>query len=220
MTFPATPRPALPDPTVADPPPEEWLLEALTLHGPVVLFVVCMASCLALPVPASLALITSGAIAAAGGLPLWQVALAGLAGALIGDQLAYLVGRAGRAPLVRWIDRREARQKARARAEAWIARHGGPGVLLSRWPVSPLGPYVNFAAGAAAFSWPRFTAWGAAGEVIWIGMNIGAGYVFADPVIWIAMAAQEAISLVLALAVLLALGWGLRRLLRRNSPAE
>ncbi|MGR3453605.1 DedA family protein [Pseudooceanicola sp.] len=210
----------LTDPTTAQIAAEDWLIQALAAHGPLVIFAICLASCVALPVPASVALISAGAIAAASDLTLWQLAVAGIAGALIGDQIAYFIGRAGRGPLVRWLDARPKRREARLRAEAWTARHGGPGVLFSRWPISPLGPYVNFATGAAGYPWSRFTAWGAPGEVVWVGINLAAGYTFADPILLVAMVVHEGAGLLLSLAALILVLWGVRRFVRRDHPAE
>lgn len=195
---------------------QDWLLAAMADHGAWVLFVICLASCLALPVPASLAMISAGAIAAAGEMTLGTIALACLAGAIVGDQLAFLIGRAGRGPLIRWVDAKPARKEARLRAEAWIDTHGGPGVLISRWPVSPLGPYVNFAAGAAAYRWPRFLGWSAGGECLWVGVNLGLGYVFADQITGVALMLQEATGIVLAVICVAAIIWALRHMKNRT----
>ena len=51
-------------------------------------------------------------------------------------------------------------RKLDARARSW----GGAGVFFSRWLVTPLGPWINLASGAAAYSWLRFTLWDFLGE--------------------------------------------------------
>lgn len=218
MSIIPAPPPDLPDPTMIDIAGEDWLIQALAAHGPVVIFAVCLASCVALPVPASVILISAGAISAASGLPLWQLALAGILGAIAGDQIAYAIGRAGRGPLIRWVDAKPKRRAGRLRAEGWIARRGGPGVLFSRWPVSPLGPYVNFAAGAAGYNWARFTAWASVGEVIWVLVNLAAGYTFADPILFAAMVVHEATGLLLSAGALVLILWAIRRVAKRDHP--
>ncbi|MWB78862.1 DedA family protein [Pseudooceanicola sp. 216_PA32_1] len=191
---------------------EAWLPMALAAHGPSLMFLLCGLSCLALPVPASLAMLIAGAIAATGDAELWQLAVASFLGAITGDQIAYFVGRAGRGPLIRWLDRAPKRRDARLRAEDWTRRRGGPGVLLSRWPISPLGPYVNFAAGAAGLGWSRFAAWGIPGEAVWVGINLGLGYLFADQIAHVAMLAHEVAGLVILMLALIGLGiWRARR---------
>lgn len=52
-------------------------------------------SCLALPIPTSLMMLTGGAFAAAGDLALWQVMAGAWVGAVFGDQTGYFIGRTG-----------------------------------------------------------------------------------------------------------------------------
>lgn len=209
-----------PDTATPKVPADDWILNALYDHGPLVMFVVCMASCVALPVPASLAMISAGAAAAAGGLDLWQIMVASLAGALVGDQIAYAAGYAGRGPLVRWLDARPNRRAARLKAEDWLRHRGGPGVFLSRWPVSPVGPYVNFAAGAADYGWLHFTLWGAPGEVVWVGVNTMTGYFLSGEITAVAMIMQEATGLILAITSVLLISYLLRRGVRARRAAR
>ena len=196
---------------------ELWVIDLLGQFGPSVLFVICMASCLALPVPASLVIISAAALAASGDMALWHIALACVLGAVTGDVLAYVIGRAGRGPLVRWLDARPKRRAAREKAESWVDRHGGPGILLSRWPLSPLGPYVNYAAGAIGYRWARFVAWSAGGEFVWVGVNLTLGYVFADQIAGVAMVLHEATGVILSLLALALILWALHRYSRRES---
>ena len=65
-----------------------------------------------------------------------------------------------------------------ARARALLARGFLAAVFLSRWLVSPAGPWVNLAAGAAGHGWARFTAAGVAGELVWVGLYTGMGHLF------------------------------------------
>ncbi len=206
------------EPRIPDLPAGAWLTDMLASYGPGAMFLLCLASCVALPVPASVAMLSAGAIVATGGAatPLIPLAVACLLGAWIGDQIAFGIGRAGRGPLVRWLDQSSARRASRLRAQEWLGRRGGPGVFLSRWPASPLGPYVNFAAGAAGMGWSRFTAWAASGEVLWVAVNLGAGFILADQVNAVAMILAEATEIVLALIVLAGMLLGLRRYLRRR----
>jgi membrane protein DedA with SNARE-associated domain len=137
-------------------------------------------SCLALPVPSSLIMLAAGGFAAAGDLVLWQVAAAAWGGALAGDQTGYGAGRAGGRVLLERLRRRPSSAAALARAEGFVARRGGMAVFLSRWLVSPLGPYVNLLTGAAGLGWGRFTLADAAGEAVWVAIYVGLGFAFAD----------------------------------------
>ena len=196
---------------------EAWFLDLMTHYGAGALFVVCLASCLALPVPASLVMISAAALAATGEMALWQVAAACFAGAIVGDVIAYSIGKAGRGPLVRWLDSKPASREGRLKAEAWVHDRGGPGILFSRWPASPLGPYVNYAAGAIGYGRKRFMAWTAAGEALWVSVNVSLGYFFSQHIKGIMMVVHEAAGIILSLLALILLVWALRRYTRHRA---
>jgi membrane protein DedA with SNARE-associated domain len=158
----------------------DTLFVLVATYGGAALFVVTFFSCLAVPVPSSLMMITGGAFAATGDLLLGGMVLSAYAGAVIGDQVGYLVGRLGAIPLERWAGARRNRTVLLHRARLAISEWGGPGVFFSRWLVSPLGPYVNFASGAGKMEWARFTLWGAVGEAVWVSVYVGLGYAFAN----------------------------------------
>ena len=149
-------------------------------YGVPLLFVVTFLSCLALPVPSSLLMLASGGFAAAGDLSLAAVAAAAFAGAILGDNLGYWFARGMGLRMDRWLSSRPRRAAMRAKAARFMDRWGGPGVFLSRWLVAPLGPSINYLSGLTRFHWPSFALWGAAGEVVWVGLYVGLGYLFAD----------------------------------------
>lgn len=157
----------------------EWLYGYLATFGVPLLFLTTLASCLALPVPASLLMLAAGAFAASGDLTLGTVVLAAFAGAVIGDQAGYTVGHRGLRRFVR-PGRGGKVGATLERARDMLERRGGVAVFFSRWLVSPLGPYVNFAAGAARMPRLRFSLWGAAGEAVWVGVYVGLGWTFAE----------------------------------------
>lgn len=147
--------------------------------GLVALFVATFLSCLALPVPSSLVMLAGGAFTASGDLALVPAAAAALAGAVLGDQAGFALGRAGGAALLARLGRAPRRAALIARARGFVAARGGVAVFLSRWLASPLGPWVNLGGGAAGLGWARFTLAGVAGEVLWVALYLGFGRVFA-----------------------------------------
>lgn len=194
----------------------DTVLVLLASYGSAALFAVTFLSCLAVPVPASLMMLTGGAFAASGDLLLTTTSLAAYMGALSGDQAGYLIGRSCAGSLERWAAARRTRAHLLARARASIDRWGGAGVFLSRWLVSPLGPYVNFAGGAGRMHWGRFSAWGAAGEAVWVGLYVGLGYVFSGSLIAVAAFAADVSGLIAGGVVAASLGLWLRALQRRQ----
>lgn len=178
----------------------ETLIALVPAYGVGLVALATFLSCLALPVPSSVIMLAAGGFAAAGDLVLWQVAGAALAGAILGDQVGYQMGRVGRRYLSgsRLAPRRA---KTLARARDLLRARGEMAVFLSRWLFSPLGPYVNFAGGAADLPRGRFTRAGVAGEAVWVTVYVGLGAAFADNLLALADILGNASGLLAALAV-------------------
>ena len=144
--------------------------------GALALALVTFLSCLAIPVPSSMMMLAAGAFAASGDLVLVQVSGAALAGAVLGDQAGYQIGRLGFSAAEGWLVRQPMRASVLARARATVHDKGGIAVFLSRWMFSVLGPYVNLIAGGASMRWTTFTLMGIAGEIVWVVVYVGVGY--------------------------------------------
>ena len=110
-------------------------------------------SCLALPIPASILMLTAGGFVAAGDLTLWQTLAAAAGGGIAGDQLGYWTGRRAGAPLLTRLRCDLARDKLMYKALAIMDRRGIIAVFLTRWLLSPLGPWVNPTAGSTGYGW-------------------------------------------------------------------
>jgi membrane-associated protein len=158
----------------------ELVFTLLSDYGPWVVFASAFLSCLALPIPTSLMMLAGGAFAATGDLVLTNVVSAAFIGAVIGDQTGFAIGRFGGTPALERLARNPARKAVLAKAHAFVDRRGGTGVFLSTWAVAPLGPWVNFAAGATGLGWLRFAIWDILGETIWVTLYVGLGFMFAS----------------------------------------
>lgn len=175
-------------------------------YGVALLFFITFFSCLAVPVPASLVMLTGGAFVATGDLGAMPVFAAALFGAIIGDIVGYLIGGRTREPLYRFMNASPKRGKLLGKAEGILQKRGMIGVYLSRWLFSPLGPYVNFTAGATAMSWMPFVIAGALGEVTWVSIYIGLGYGFADNLSMAADLASNTLGVLAGASVMLGTG--------------
>lgn len=184
----------------------ELLLELITSYGVLVIFLCCFLSCLLLPIPSSLLMLTGGAFVASGDLSGWQVAGGAWLGAVLGDQTGFRLGRFGTDPIDRLVARDPSRVRLVRRAEVLVGRQGGLGVFFSTWLFAPLGPWVNIIAGAARLGWLRFTLWDAAGEAIWVALYVGLGYAFAGQISMVADLAGSISGLIAAGAVTVLLG--------------
>lgn len=179
----------------------ETIFALVSSYGVAAIFASAFLSCLALPIPTSLMMLSGGAFVTIGDMALWQVVSAAFAGAVLGDQAGYLIGRFGGAPLVERIARSPSRQAVLGRARALVDRRGALGVFFSTWLVAPLGPWVNFIAGTTGLNWLRFTFWDVLGEAVWVTAYVGLGMVFASQIEMVAGILGNAVGLLAALAV-------------------
>ena len=191
----------------------ETLLALVPTYGAVLIAVVTFLSCLAVPIPASIAMLAAGAFSATGDLSLMAVSAAALGGALVGDQLGFLLG--GR--IDAWLSGNRKARLLLGKARALIARHPGRAIFLTRWLVSPLGPYANIVAGAAGMRWLRFTLWDLAGEVTWVTIYVGLGYAFGTQIEQIAGLTSNLTGMLAAGVVAYIL---LRRIFRRQGKVN
>jgi membrane-associated protein len=186
-----------------------WLLALVPQYGLWLLAATTFLSCLALPFPASILMLTAGGFAAAGDLVLWQAFMAAAAGGIAGDQLGYWAGRGLGASLLTRLRKDAARDKLLVRADALMDRRGVLAVFLSRWLLSPLGPWVNLIAGSTSYGWLRFSLAGVAGESVWAGLYVGAGYGFGGNVEAASEMLGSVLGLVGAVGAVIVLGYWL-----------
>jgi membrane protein DedA with SNARE-associated domain len=197
----------------------DGFLYALGVGGVPVLMLATFLSCLAVPIPASLLMLAAGALASSEDLSLPAVMIGALMGAVLGDQIGYQIGHSGMRLATRRIKPRSRAAITLKRAEVYIQARGGIAVFLSRWLLSPLGPYVNFAAGVSQLPRRVFTLSAIAGEIIWVGLYVGLGYLFGSQIDMLAQLSSNIVGLLAALAVMAGAGIWMRRALRRARVA-
>ena len=195
----------------------ETLLNLVPLYGLYIVGIATFLSCLAMPIPSSLIMLTAGAFSAAGDLSLALTAITAWVGAVIGDQSGYELGKRG----ANWLSRLGSKAASlQKRAQDLSDRWGGMGIFLSRWLFSPLGPYANFATGAARMNRLKFTLWGAAGELIWVALYVGLGFTFAAQIEAVASFASNISGLLAAgLATAIFAMW-LRRAIQSEARSK
>jgi membrane protein DedA with SNARE-associated domain len=189
----------------------EQLLGDLSLYGMPVLFGVTFISGAGIPLPTSLLLIAAGSFADHGEMNAGAVIAVATLGVVLGDQIGYGIGRWGDRALAdrvsRWMGGEDRLTQAEAHARKW----GGVGIFLTRWLVTPLGPFINIASGFANYPWHRFLLWDVVGEVLWVALYVGLGVVFSHRVQALSSLLGNVTWAVLALVVAVALAWKLMR---------
>lgn len=185
----------------------EQLLAALARDGSPALFFIVAIAAVGMPLPVTLLLIVTGSLAAQGVMNVWAAIAIAAIGSVLGDQIGYAIGRwGGKALVTRFSGFFGSPAKIKeldAKAAAW----GGPGVFFSRWLVAPLGPWINFASGAADYSWLRFTLWDFLGESFGAALYIGLGLIFSDRVQEIGAILGDLSWAILAILAAAWLGW-------------
>jgi membrane protein DedA with SNARE-associated domain len=111
-------------------------------------------------------------------LPL--VILAAACGAILGDNLGYLVGRGGGYRLLRRYGHLVHLDDRKLKLGIYLFRqHGGKVVFFGRF-VAVLRAWAAFLAGTSRMPWDRFLLFNAAGGILWATLYGCGGYVLGD----------------------------------------
>jgi membrane protein DedA with SNARE-associated domain len=136
-------------------------------YGLVFLFgIVCLESAGAW-LPGETALIAAAIYASNGHLSITGVIAVAAAGAIIGDNIGYWLGReGGRRLLYRYAILARFTERVMPPAERFFKRHGGKAVFFARFfgGVRVTGAWM---AGITRMTWWRFLFWNAAGGIAW-----------------------------------------------------
>ena len=188
----------------------DWLLEWIAIYGLPAFFVILMVAQIGFPMPITLMLIVIGSLVGQGELTLWQVVLLGAAGAATGDYIGYALGRTGGRLLIKRFSDRMGGEDNLKKAEQFSRRWGDMGIFLSRWLITPLGPWLNLTSGAVFYPWQRFAFWVLIGELIWVFLFVGLGWLFSDRVQYISDIMGNLTWVIFFLFIAGFLGWQFR----------
>jgi membrane protein DedA with SNARE-associated domain len=169
-------------------------------YGLVLLFLLVAGESAGIPLPGETALITAAVLAHHHYKIEWVIVIAA-AGAIVGDNLGYWLGRlGGRRLLERFQLTRRYAERALPPAERFFKRHGGKTVFLGRF-VAFLRITAAWLAGISRMHWWQFFAWNALGGIVWA---TGTGLL----AYWAGKAAADAVQRygLYAVVVLVALG--------------
>lgn len=153
--------------------------------------------------PSESLVVAAAALSASGRLNVGVVALAAAAGALLGDNLAFLCGRLLDTRMRRWLEATPRRRERLAWVEQQLDRRGGVIIVGSRFV--PGGRTVTMlGAGLLEMPWRRFVAFDLAAAIIWAFYGTAIGYfggtAFEDePVVGVGLAL--ALALVAGVAI-------------------
>jgi membrane protein DedA with SNARE-associated domain len=167
----------------------EWLdrlaravLAVIAALGPWGVFALMAAEQACLPIPSEITLLAAGFLASEGraGFALPIVIAAGIAGALTGASISYLVARRLGRPILQRYGRYLLITPPRLDAvTAWTDRHGWKAVLFCRW-ITGLRALVSLPAGLAHMPYPKFLALTALGSGGWVVAGVLIGWLVGE----------------------------------------
>lgn len=198
----------------------DYLLSTLGVYGLPVLFGTLLIGCIGVPMPASMLLLAAGSFTEQGDMSLWPVVALSAAGAIIGDNIGYALGRWGGRRVSGRLSRLIGGEQRLQEAEKWLKRREGAAIFFSRWLLTPLGPVVNITSGLTGYSWPRFLLYDVLGETLWVILYVMLGRFFSDRVQEMGELLGDFVWMIVGLLVVAVLGWKLTRYFRSPSSAE
>ncbi|MBL1241448.1 MAG: DedA family protein [OCS116 cluster bacterium] len=157
----------------------EIILGLIPEYGLYIIFFTVLFACFGIPLPSSILVLTSGALAAAGDLIIWQVVLVATIAYWLGDQLAFAIARFTGPSLLTLLRKIQRIKPVLDRSETMLKQHGWVAIFLSHTIFSPTGPYVSYVSGAVKTNWLKFTAVAMPSSTLWTISYAMLGYFFA-----------------------------------------
>jgi membrane protein DedA with SNARE-associated domain len=145
-------------------------------YGVAAVFVILTLESLGVPLPGESLLVFSAVLAARGDISLVALFVSAWSGAVLGDNIGYLIGRKfGRSLLLRYGGKIGLNAERLAKVEAVFARYGPATVGFARF-FDVLRQLNGIVAGALEMRWQRFLFFNAIGAAIWVLTWTMAGY--------------------------------------------
>ncbi len=131
--------------------------------------------------PGDSLLFAAGALAApAQGLMDWEVLVPLLlVAAILGDTVNYSIGKWLGPKVFQYKSSFFFKQEYLQKAHAFYERYGGRAIVLARF-VPIVRTFAPFVAGVGTMQYSKFVFYNVLGAVLWVGIFVGAGYVFGN----------------------------------------
>lgn len=156
------------------------LLSLISHHGYLLLAAVCFAEAVGLPLPAALAILTAGAVAAYGDLHFYLVVGIGVLAMITGDLVLYSLGRVSGWALLGLLCRLSANpETCILRSAEYFYRRGKQTLLFAKFVpgINTMSPPL---AGSMKMRPGDFLLYDFLGATLYVGAYAVAGYLFSD----------------------------------------
>jgi membrane protein DedA with SNARE-associated domain len=145
-------------------------------YGAAAVMLILTFESLGLPLPGESLLVVASVLAGRGELSLLPLILSAWAGAVLGDNIGYLIGRRlGRAIVLRYGEKIGINADRLNRVEAVFARYGPITVAFARF-VNILRQLNGVVAGMLKMDWRRFLVFNALGGALWVSLWTVTGF--------------------------------------------
>src|SRR2546429_798706 len=149
----------------------------LATYGYLAVFVFVGVESIGIPVPGETMLVTAAIYAGTTGrLSIFWVVVASAAGAIVGDNIGYVIGRTGGYRLVKRYGRYIRLEENRLRLGQYLFQKHGPKVVFFGRFISVLRIFAAFLAGVNRMHWRQFLIFNAAGGIVWATIYGTAAY--------------------------------------------
>ena len=160
----------------------EQLVQLIQHYGLAFVFVNVLMLQAGLPVPAYPTLIVTGALAARGGAPLWELLAVAVAAALIADICWYTAGRRYGSGVLKTICRVSLSPDSCVRqTESIFSRWGARSLAVAKF-IPGFASVATSMAGVVRVPVWKFALFDTVGAALWSGVAIGLGYAFSDAI--------------------------------------
>jgi membrane protein DedA with SNARE-associated domain len=184
-----------------------FLLTQVINFGAPLVGLILFLGALGLPIGASVVLIAAGAFSEQGILNWQSAAMIGLAGTIFGDMLSFGMGYYAKDS----VQRRFGKSPSYRSARASFQKSAGPAIFFTRWLITAIAIPTNLIAGGSGYKFSRFMLYDVAGEIIWIVVYGGLGYLFGSQWELVSTFISNFGGLVLGLVIF---GFGIRQLIK------
>jgi len=194
----------------------DFLLTLIINYGAPAIAILLFFGALGIPVGASALVIAAGAFSQQGVLSWPTAAVLGLLGAIVGDAMSFGIGFYAKD----WVDGRFGRSRAWSSAKKSFDSRAGWAIYLTRFLITALAIPTNLIAGGSGIRFRRFMVYDSFGELTWIVLYGGLGYLFGSQWELVSEFIGNFGGLILGVAILGGGVWLGRRRLRNLKSAK
>ncbi len=185
----------------------DFLLTQVINYGAPLVGLILLLGALGFPVGASVVVVAAGAFSQQGFLNWLQAATLGLIGAALGDTLSFGIGRFAKD----WTQRRFGNSPIWINARDSFQQRAGLAIFFTRWLATAVAIPTNLIAGGSGYKFSRFMLYDVSGEIVWITLYGGLGYMFGSQWELVSAFISNFGGLILGLVIF---GFGIRQLIK------